>query len=52
MSVPDSGWIWSRFNRANVDLMATRENTQCKLFFSMNPWDEAPLEVNALAHKP
>lgn len=41
--------IWQRYGRAAVDLFASRENTQCPLFFSLSDAD-APLGVDALAH--
>ena len=41
--------IRNRYGCPSVDLFASRENTQCPLFFSLND-PEAPLGVDALAH--
>ncbi|XP_075307052.1 uncharacterized protein LOC142368762 [Odontesthes bonariensis] len=41
--------IWARFGRAVVDLFASRDNTQCALFYSLRSMD-SPLGVDALAH--
>lgn len=40
--------IWERFGRVEVDLFATKESSQCPLWFSLRP--PAPLGVDALAH--
>ena len=39
--------VWHRFGRATVDLFASKENTQCPLFFSIRDPD-SPLGVDAL----
>lgn len=41
--------VWKRFGRAEVDLFASRENTHCRLFFSIRDRD-APLGTDALSH--
>ncbi|MGL4249587.1 MAG: reverse transcriptase domain-containing protein, partial [Aeromonas sp.] len=40
--------IWERFGRADVDLFATEESSQCPLWFSLTP--PAPLGLDAFAH--
>lgn len=42
--------IWTKFGRAGVDLFASTENTQCRLFFSLHD-HRATLGVDALAHE-
>ena len=44
--------IWSEFGKAEVDLFATRENSQCKLLFSLSVTDNPPLRVDAFANRP
>ena len=44
--------IWSEFGKAEVDLFAMRENTQCELWFSLSAKDNPPLGVDAFAHRP
>ena len=44
--------IWQRFGTAQMDLFASRENTHCRWWFSLNPRDLPPLGVDALAHTP
>ena len=44
--------IWQRFGTAQVDLFASRENTHCRWWFSLNPRDLPLLRVDALAHTP
>ncbi|XP_013878914.1 uncharacterized protein LOC106528317 [Austrofundulus limnaeus] len=44
--------IWDRFGKAEVDLFASRENTQCDLWFSLSSQDNPPLGVDAFAHRP
>ncbi|XP_076128591.1 uncharacterized protein LOC143109676, partial [Alosa pseudoharengus] len=41
--------IWTCFGKADVDLFASRQNTQCPLWFSLGG-DSPPLGVDALAH--
>ena len=43
--------IWARFGRAQVDLFASRANTQCPLWFSLRTQDRPPLGVDAFAHR-
>ncbi|KAK7899531.1 hypothetical protein WMY93_020384 [Mugilogobius chulae] len=42
--------IWARFGVAVIDLFASRENTHCRLFFSILR-DNPPLGVDAMAHQ-
>ncbi|XP_034723628.1 uncharacterized protein LOC117942325 [Etheostoma cragini] len=44
--------LWSSFGEAEVDLFASRENTQCTLWFSLSARDNPPLGVDACSHKP
>ncbi|KAK5892478.1 hypothetical protein CesoFtcFv8_012851 [Champsocephalus esox] len=41
--------LWVRYDRAAVDLFASKENAQCQLFFSMRDLN-APLGVDVLVH--
>ena len=43
--------IWARFGRAQVDLFASRANTQCLLWFALRAQDRPPLGVDAFAHR-
>lgn len=40
--------VWGRYGRAEVDLFASRESTQCSLWFSLS--EPGPLGRDALAH--
>ncbi|CAM4449878.1 unnamed protein product [Leuciscus chuanchicus] len=40
--------IWEVFGKAEVDLFASQESTQCPLWFSLSP--PAPLGIDAFAH--
>ena len=40
--------IWRRFGTAQVDLFASRENTHCRWWFSLNPRDLPPLRVECV----
>lgn len=40
--------IWEVFGKAEVDLFASQESSQCPLWFSLNP--PAPLGIDAFAH--
>ena len=44
--------LWSRFGEAEVDLFASRENTQCALWFSLSSRDNPPLGADAFSHHP
>lgn len=41
--------VWQKYGQADVDLFASRENTQCPQFFSLADAN-APLGMDALAH--
>ena len=42
--------IWEIFGRAEIDLFASEENTQCTLFYSLTG-QSAPMGIDALAHE-
>lgn len=42
--------VWERYGRAEVDLFASAENTQCPLFFSLTGQSD-PMGLDALAHR-
>lgn len=42
--------IWQKCRKAEVDLFAFEENTQCALWFTMNPLDFSPLGVEGFSH--
>ncbi|KAJ8015934.1 hypothetical protein DPEC_G00001860 [Dallia pectoralis] len=43
--------IWERFGEARADLFAARENSQCRLWFSLRAQDGPPLGTDAFAHQ-
>ena len=45
-------WLWERFGEAQADLFASKNNTKCRLWFSLLPSDAPPLGVDALGEAP